>query len=298
MLGKTKAGKTILSYLIMTVGILLYAAGWSFFVIPRGIAGGGVTGIASIIYYATNIPVAYSYFGINFVLITIGIITMGKSFGFKTIYCILVASISFRLFPMIPWVTDIDDNLLNSIICGLVSAVGIALLFMQGGSSGGTDIIALLIAKYKGTSPGRVFLYCDLVIIGSILFLPDRGLKDVVYGYIQMASFSLTLDWILTGNKQSVQILIFSSKYHEIADMVINDLNRGVTALNSVGWYSQQDSKLLIVVAHKQQLQSITRAIHRVDPKAFITVTQTASVYGRGFEDVKMGRKETKPLKQ
>jgi Uncharacterized conserved protein len=282
----------------MTVGILLYTSSWTFFVIPRGIAGGGVTGIASIIFYATKIPVAYSYFGINLILIVIGIITMGKSFGFKTVYCILVASISLKLFPLVPWTTDIDDNLLNAIICGLVSAVGIALVFMQGGSSGGTDIIALLIAKYKGTSPGRVFLYCDLVIIGSILFLPGRGLKDVVYGYIQMASFSFTLDWILTGNKQSVQILIFSSKYHEIADMVINELNRGVTALNSVGWYSQQDSKLLVVVAHKQQLQQITQAIHRVDPVAFITVTQTASVYGRGFEDVKVTRKEQKTLKQ
>ena len=135
-------------------------------------------------------------------------------------------------------------------------------------------------------------MYCDLIIIGSIIFLPGKGLQDVVYGYIQMVSFSFMLDFILTGTKQSVQILVFSEKYEDVADMLINDMNRGVTAINSVGWYSRKESKLLIVVARKYQLSAITSAIREVDGKAFISVSSAMSVYGEGFEQVKSKHKK------
>lgn len=285
---KKSIGRTIYSYLLMTVGIFLYTSSWTLFVIPREISGGGVTGIAAIVYYATHIPVAYTYFGINLILVIIGILTLGKSFGFKTVYCILCASLFLKILPdIIPWTTDIEDNLINVIIAGIMSGVGISMVFMQGGSSGGTDIIALIIAKHHETSPGKVFLYCDLVIITSILLLPDKGLKDVIYGYIEMVTFSYTLDQVMNGNKQSVQILIFSSRYKEIADMLNNELHRGVTALDSVGWYSQTESKVLIVVARRNQQQEITQAVHKIDDAAFITVSATSGVYGRGFDVVK-----------
>ncbi|MFA6894529.1 MAG: YitT family protein [Bacteroidales bacterium] len=284
--------KEIKIYILMTIGMFLYCFSWTAFLIPKGIAGGGVTGLATIVYYASGIQVYYTYFGINLVLFVLGSLILGRGFGFKTIYCIVLATLLLKLLPMIPWVSDIPDKLINSVLGGTLSGVGISMIFMNGGSSGGTDIIAIIIAKYKETSPGRVFLFCDLIIIGSIIFLPGKGLQDVIYGYIQMVSFSYILDMILTGNKQSVQILVFSSKFEEIANLLTFEKHRGVTALNSVGWYSQKDGKVLIIVARKNQLQEITRSIKEVDANAFISVSQAMSVYGKGFDQIKTGVKE------
>lgn len=284
------------AYIIITIGIFLYCFSWEAFLIPKGIAGGGVTGVASIIYYATGFPISYSYLIINFCLIAMGSFVLGKGFGFKTIYSILLASLMFRVMPDYAWITelsDIPDKFINALLGGSISALGIAAIFMQGGSTGGTDIIALIVARYRETSPGRVFLYCDLLIIGSIYFLPDKGLQDIIYGYIQVVSFSYMIDLVLTGSKQSVQILIFTDKYREVGDMLNKELNRGVTALNSVGWHTQQDAKVLVVIARKQQLQEIMVAVMDVDNKAFISVCSAMSVYGNGFEAVK-GKKKDK----
>lgn len=294
-----KVFKLIKTYLILTIGVFLYAFSWIAFIIPKGIAGGGVTGISSIIYYATDglLPISLSYLVINVALITIGTIILGKGFGFKTIYCILCASLMFEVLPQFEWITtlsDIPDKFINAIIGGALSAFGIAAIFMQGGSTGGTDIIAIVLSKYRDSSPGKIFMYCDLIIIGSILVLPGKGLQDVVYGYIVMVSFTYLLDQLLTGAKQSVQIIIFSSKYKEIGDMLITSMDRGVTALDSVGWYSQQEGKVLIVIARKQQLPQITASIKEIDHKAFISVSSVMGVYGEGFEKVKARLKKDK----
>ncbi len=289
MLNK-KILKEVKDYIIITIGVFLYCFSWIAFIIPKGISGGGLTGISTLIYYATGIPISYSYLGINAVLIIVGSIILGKGFGFKTIYSILCASFMFEVLPNITWMaelSDIPDKFLNAIIGGTISAFGIAAIFMKGGSTGGTDIIAIVLSKYRETSPGKVFMYCDLIIIGSVVFLPDKGLQDVVYGYLQMVSFSYMIDVLLTGEKQSVQIIIFSSKYEEVGDMLIYKMGRGVTALNSVGWYTKQDSKILIVIARKYQLSQITAAIKAVDNKAFISVCSAVGVYGEGFEQVK-----------
>ena len=288
----SKVLKIFKVYSILTVGVFLYAFSWIAFIIPKGIAGGGVTGISSIIYYATNelIPISLSYLVINVVLLAVGTMIMGKGFGFKTIYCILCASLMFEVLPQFEWITtlsDIPDKFINAIIGGGLSAFGIAAIFMQGGSTGGTDIIAIIVSKYTDNSPGKIFMYCDLLIIGSIFVLPGKGLQDIVYGYIVMVSFTYLLDQLLSGSKQSVQIIIFSSKYKEIGDMLTTEMNRGVTALNSVGWYSKQEGKVLIVIARKAQLPQITAGIKEVDSKAFISVCSAMGVYGEGFDVVK-----------
>ncbi len=287
-----KIFKQLKVYSILTVGVFLYAFSWIVFIIPKGIAGGGVTGISSIIYYATNelIPISLSYLVINVVLLAVGTMIMGKGFGFKTIYCILCASLMFEVLPQFEWITtlsDIPDKFINAIIGGGLSAFGIAAIFMQGGSTGGTDIIAIIVSKYTDNSPGKIFMYCDLLIVGSIFILPGKGLQDIVYGYIVMVSFTYLLDQLLTGSKQSVQIIIFSSKFKEIGDMLTTEMNRGVTALNSVGWYSKQEGKVLIVIARKAQLPQITASIKEVDNKAFISVCSAMGVYGEGFDVVK-----------
>lgn len=285
---------TMKEYLVITIGIFLYCFSWTSILIPNGIAGGGVTGLATVIFYATGgiMKVSYMYFIINTCLVIIGSFILGKGFGFKTIYCIILATLMFQFLPtLIPWASDISEPFINALIGGSIGGIGIYIVFSQGGSTGGTDIVALVIAKYREVSPGRVFLLCDLLIIGSIIFLPEKGLQDVVYGYIQMVSFSFTLDLVLTGNKQSVQILIFSSKYQEIADEVIYEIGRGVTALDAVGWYSQAESKVLIIIVKKSQLSRVMRLVKQVDGNAFISVTQAMSVYGRGFDQIKAGGK-------
>ena len=289
---ENKILKLIKTYLILSIGVFLYAFSWVAFIIPKGISGGGVTGISTVINFATDgfIPVSLSYLLINVILLVGGTIILGKGFGFKTIYCILFGSLMFEVLPQFECITelsDIPDKFINALIGGAISAFGIGAVFMQGGSTGGTDIIAIVVSKYRDTSPGKMFMVCDLIIIGSIGLLPEKGLQDVVYGYLTMVSFTYLLDQLLTGTKQSVQIIIFSSKYKEIGDMLITDMNRGVTAFNSVGWYSQQEGKVLIVVARKQQLPQIAASIKEIDSKAFISVSSVMGVYGEGFEAVK-----------
>jgi len=284
------AFKTLKSYIIMTFGLFLFVFSWTAFLIPKEIAGGGVSGLASVIKYSTGFEVSYSYLIINVFLILIGFLILGKGFGFKTIYCILVAALMFKFLPLIPWTTDIADKLINAVLGGTLSGVGIGMIFLQGGSTGGTDIIALIATKYRETSPGRVFLYCDLIIIGSIFFIPGKGLSDVIYGYIVMVSFSYVIDLILTGNKQSVQILVFSNKYSEIAERVTKELGRGVTAISSTGWYSQTDSKVLIIVLRKTQMAELSALVKEIDRNAFMSVSTVMSVYGQGFDQFKGGK--------
>ncbi|MDP3397790.1 MAG: YitT family protein [Bacteroidales bacterium] len=282
--------KTIKSYVIMTAGLFIFVFSWTAFLIPHQIAGGGVSGLASVINYSTGFQVAYSYIIINAILLLIGFLILGKAFGFKTIYCIAMAALMFEFLPLIPWVSDIEDKLINAVLGGTLSGIGIGMIFLQGGSTGGTDIIALIIGRFRETSPGRVFLMCDLVIIGSVYFIPGKELSDVIYGYIVMVSFSYVIDMILTGNKQSVQVLVFSSKYAQIAEKVTKEMKRGVTALSSMGWYSQAESKVLVIVMRKSQLPEITEIIKNTDRNAFMTVSSITSVYGEGFDQIKGGK--------
>ena len=286
-----RRGEKIKSFIFMNVGLLIFVFSWTAFLIPHQIAGGGVSGLAAILSYATGISVSYYYLGINAILIAIGVAIIGKGFGFKTIYCILAATVLFRVMPLIPWVSTIDEKLLNALIGGTLSGIGIGIIFLQGGSTGGTDIIALVVAKYRETSPGRVFFFSDLIIIGSIILLPGKVLQDVIYGYIVMVSFSYVIDMVLTGNKQSVQILVFSSKYADIADRVNSELRRGVTALSSTGWFTKSEGKVLVIIARKSQLPEISRVIKETDSAAFISVTTVMSVYGEGFDQIKSGGK-------
>jgi uncharacterized membrane-anchored protein YitT (DUF2179 family) len=274
----------------MTIGLFIFVFSWTAFLIPHEIAGGGVSGLSSVINYATGFDVSYSYIIINAVLLMIGFLALGKAFGMKTIYCIVVASLMFEFLPLIPWVSDIEDKLINALLGGTLSGIGIGMIFMNGGSTGGTDIIALIIAKYRETSPGRVFLYCDFIIIGSVYFIPGKELSDVIYGYIEMVSFSYVIDMILTGNRQSVQVMVFSSKYGEIAERVNNEIQRGVTALSSMGWYSKAEGKVLVIVIKKSQLQHMSEIVKDTDRNAFMTVSSVAGVYGQGFDQIKAGK--------
>ena len=276
----------------MTIGSLVFCMAWTSFLIPNGLASGGLTGLCTIIQYGTGIPVGWTYPAINIALLVMGFLTLGKAFGIKTIYVIGLTSLLFEVLPKFPQLEVLmDEKFLVALVGAGMESVGLGLVLLRGGSSGGTDIIAMMINKYWPVSPGRVYLFTDIFIIASLLFVPGKGLVDMIYAYVVMLGFSFGVDFVLLGNKSSVQILVFSSKYNEIADHIINDVHRGVTALQSVGWYSQKESKVLLIVARKYQMNEVVNEIKSIDKKAFISVSTAMSVFGEGFEEVKTGIK-------
>ena len=286
---------TLWDYFLMTVGSVIFCMAWTSFLIPNGLASGGLTGLCTIIQYGTGIPVGLTYPIINIVLLVLGFLSLGRAFGFKTIYVIAVTSLLFDILPEFPQlVVMMDEKLLVALVGAALESVGIGLVLLRGGSTGGTDIIAMLINKYWPVSPGRVYLYTDIFIITCLLFVPDKGFVDMIYAFVVMLGFSFGVDYVLLGNKSSVQILVFSSRYKEIADHMINDVQRGVTALQSVGWYSQQESKVLLIVARKYQMNEVVNEVKRIDKKAFISISTAMSVFGEGFEEVKTGLKVRK----
>ena len=283
---------TIWDYFLMTVGSLIFVMAWTSFLIPNGLASGGLTGLCTIIQYGTGIPVGWTYPTINIILLILGFLSLGKAFGFKTIYVIILTSVLFEVMPKFPQLqVYIDEKFFVALVGSAMESVGIGLVLLRGGSTGGTDIVAMMINKYWPVSPGRVYLFSDIFIISSLLFIPDKGLVDVIYAAVVMIGFSFGVDFVLLGNKSSVQILVFSSKYEQIAHHILNNVKRGVTALQSVGWYSQKESKVLLIISRKHQMNEVVNAVKSIDKNAFISVSTATSVFGEGFEEVKSGLK-------
>lgn len=286
--------REIKSFSIITIGLIIYSFAWTNILASANIMGGGGGGIAMLIYYLTGgenggIPIGVSYLMINAVLVTIAMFIIGPKFGVKTIYAMLAISGLMTLMQLyLP--SDIlglgGDKLLSAILGGGLAGAGIALCFMQGGSSGGTDIIAMIVNKYRNISYGRILMLCDVIILGLSVFI-FKNITALIYGYVVVGVFGLTLDFIIAGNKQSSQIMIMSKNYEEIADRIVVELHRGVTVLQATGWYTKKDQKVLMVACRKNQTTQIYRIIKEVDPQAFITVGSVMGVYGEGFENLR-----------
>lgn len=311
MLKGTSIFRSLKEYVIITLGMLLYIVGWSVFLVPNQLVGGGVSGLASVVQYATNgaIKMGYTYFVVNVVLLIIAMFILGNKFGFKTIYAIVIASVGLNVFQeIIP--ADIcnelakeNGKLMSSIMGGLMAGVGIGLCMSQGGSTGGTDIIALIVNKYRNVSPGKMILAMDVVIILSSLLVPiqeadgsimqfNEKITTCVYGFILIVVNGTVLDMVIAGTRQSVQLFILSKKHKEIADAITNDLHRGVTVLNGMGWYTKEPTEVLMVLTRKYDLNVLLRYIKNIDPEAFLSVSTVTGVYGKGFESIKTGRKK------
>ena len=294
---RNKILSVLWDYFLMTVGSVIFCMAWTSFIIPNGLASGGLTGFCTIVQYGTGIPVGWTYPVLNFLLLVLGFMSLGKAFGVKTIYVIALTSILFEVLPKFPQLNVLmEEKLLVALVGAALESVGLGLVLLRGGSSGGTDIIAMIINKYWPVSPGRVYLLTDMIIVTLLLFVPGKGLVDMIYAYVVMIGFSLGVDFVLLGNKSSVQILVFSQKYKEIADHMISNLDRGVTALQSVGWYSQAESKVLLIISRKYQMNEVVNEIKKIDKKAFVSVSTAMSVYGEGFEEVKTGLKVKKQV--
>lgn len=290
-INKNRIYSELRSYLGITIGLFLYVLAWVAFLIPNEIVGGGATGFATDIHFLTGkaIPINYAFFAVNAILLAIGFYILGNSFGIKTIYGMVFTFLMLTFLPEPTIITNSfqdSDKLICAIIGGIVSGFGIAIAFRNGGSAGGTDIVAMIVSKYKNISPGKVYLYSDLFIIGASFFI-NFDFRTIVYGYVTMAVFSYSVDLVLSGSRQSVQIFIISKKYDEIARRIINEVNRGVTALDAIGWYSQTSSKVLMVIVRKNDTKQVHQIINETDPKAFISEASVMGVYGKGFDVIK-----------
>ena len=270
----------------MVIGLALYAFGITAFLIPLKIAGGGVTGISMLIYYATGFGTGYTYFIINIFLVMIAIKVLGVNFGIKTIFSMSV--IAVMLTVMQQFVTEplLKDMFLSSILSGILGGVGIGLIFNEGGSTGGTDIIAMIINKYRNISPGRIIMYCDMIIIASS-FLVLHSVEKLVYGYVSMWVVSYSIDAFLTGAQQSVQLFIVSEKFEQIADFINKESRRGLTVFDGTGWYTQNNVKVIMTVVRQRESPEIFRKIKELDPNAFISLSKVMGVYGKGFDKLK-----------
>lgn len=282
-----KAVKLIQDYCIMTFGLLLFTMGWAMFIIPAEIAGGGISGVAAVVFYATKVPVSITYFSINIILVIVAIKILGANFGMKTIYSIIMVSAFFALFQKIISKPLVDDMFLSSVLGGIMSGMGLGIVFSRGGSTGGTDIIAMIVNKYRNVSPGRVIMLCDVVIIASVYFV-FHSVEKLVYGYVMMWVVAYSLDSFLSGANRSAQMFIISKEYEKIAEYINTEAIRGVTLLDGLGWYTKKETKIIMSVVRKKETSDIFRKIKEIDPDAFISMGSVMGVYGQGFEKLKL----------
>lgn len=283
----------IKNYAVITVCLFIIALGWTAFLIPNNMLGGGVNGIATIVYWVTGLSTGYTIFTLNAILIIFSFKILGWRFGVKTIYCIAVMAFFFSLLQnLIGDVPVISDKFLAAIIGGGIGGFANGIIFLSGGSTGGVDIITMVVNKYRNISLGRFTLAMNLVIIGSSFFVFQdletlQRVELIIYSLVGNFVSSYCMDLAFTGSKQSVQMFIFSSKPEVIADRIGNEIHRGVTIIRGTGWYSKQDSDILMAVVRKTQCQSVIRIVKQEDPKAFVSVNTVMGVYGKGFEVMK-----------
>ena len=310
-LNKPNLATLFKEYSLMALGMFLYSFGWICCILPANAAGGGATGISLLLYHITGgaISIGTMVLIINAILLIIAGFVVGWNFGIKTIYCVVVMSVVMHFLQIwftTPdgWVAEIimardnlvkpdgtivdlfnlDNRLLSAILGGICSGVGVALCFQQGGSTGGSDIVVMIVNKFYTISYGKFIRYTDGVIISSALFLPDVGIDGVIYGFVMVAVFSYTVDMILSGNQQSSQIFIISKDYKTMADAINNEAKRGATVIDAMGWYSKENSKVVMCVCRKRDLAMVLKVVRAVDPEAFITIGSVMGVYGQGFD--------------
>ena len=295
-------------YFYITIGLLLYTIGWTVFLLPYEIVTGGVTGISAIIFYATNahghgIPIMYTYFIINALLLVLALKVLGWKFLVKTIYAILMLSVMLGVAQDI--VTDEngkmiqllgDQDFMSLIIGCCITGSSLAIVFLNNGSTGGTDIVAAVVNKYHNMSLGTVLIFVDLFIIGSsfpmFIFARDyttiEALHKIVFGLCTMVVENFMLDYVMNARRESVQFFIFSKKYQEIANAIGTQMQHGVTILDGHGWYSGADVKVLCILARKRESVTMFRLIKSIDPNAFVSQSSVIGVYGEGFDEMKV----------
>lgn len=302
----------IREYLVIFLALCPFALMVNWIFVPHNVVGGGLTGICSIIYYATQglFPSAFPNYGgalpiwltsltINIILLVIAALTVGWKFCVRTVFGVFMLAFWYRVIP-IRQEAIIDDPLLACIVGGVLFGVSLGFVMLNNGSSGGTDIIAMVINNYRDISLGKVMVACDVVIILSSYFLPvpdslqasitsvsDFKIRRILCGLSMTVCYTAALDWVMGRMRQSVQFFIFSSKSAEIATAINATVNRGVTVLEGKGWYSKKPMEVVTVLAKRHEGQLILHIIKSIDPNAFVSYANVSGVFGQGFDKIK-----------
>ena len=280
--------REVKDYLLIGFGMIMYAIGWTVFLLPNDLPSGAVPGIASIVFWATGFPVQYTYLLINASLLVLALRILGLKFCLKTIYAVAILTLAAPLLQKLLSEPLISNEpfmacVLGASFCG----GGIGVAFSANGSTGGTDIIAAVINKYRDISLGRVIMICDVIIISSS-YLVLHDWEKVVYGYVVLFISSFILDQVVNSARSSVQFFIISKKYEEIGKRINHDLHRGVTFIDGVGCYTRNDVKMMFVLAKRRESHTIFRLIKDTDPNAFVSQSAVIGVFGEGFDKIKV----------
>lgn len=274
----------------ITFGIFLYAVGYCAYTLPEKLVMGGVAGASALIYYATNIPAGTSVLALNILMLVIAMSALTKQFFWRTIVGVGILSFMISVlqpfFATFPIMTPGEDKFMHVLIAGVLCGAGLGIVFSHNGSTGGTDILTMLLNKYFRLSFGRAMQFVDCIIISSsyILF---HSMETIIYGIVFTITATVTCDYIVNGTRQTVQFLIISKKHKEIADVINHRVNRGVTVVDGKGWYSQNDVKMLIVLTRKYESQDVFNLINEIDPDALVSQTFCHGVFGEGFDKIK-----------
>ncbi|WP_308229258.1 YitT family protein [uncultured Prevotella sp.] len=274
----------------ITFGIFLYAVGYCAYTLPEKLVMGGVAGASALIYYATNIPAGTSVLALNILMLVIAMSALTKQFFWRTIVGVGILSFMISVlqpfFATFPIMTPGEDKFMHVLIAGVLCGAGLGIVFSHNGSTGGTDIITMLLNKYFRLSFGRAMQFVDCIIISSsyILF---HSMETIIYGIVFTITATVTCDYIVNGTRQTVQFLIISKKHKEIADVINHRVHRGVTVVDGKGWYSQNDVKMLIVLTRKYESQDVFNLINEIDPDALVSQTFCHGVFGEGFDKIK-----------
>lgn len=270
-------------YGLITIGCLLYAMSLNYFFITNHLAEGGVAGICLILYYLFKFPVSITYFIINIPLLLIGWRLVGKHFLFKTLYGTICMSAFIALTHNLKGPTD--DIMLGTIYGGLLVGIGLGLIFMVNGSTGGTDIVAIILNKYFDIPIGRTMLAMDIIIL--TLAAAIFGKVIVMYTLIAMMIVSKAIDYFQDGYKKSKGVTIISSKFDELRKKIMEETERGTTIIMAEGGYSRRSLPIVYCVVSKFELSKIKNIVRHIDPEAFVTISDVSEVLGEGFTSLK-----------
>lgn len=275
------------NYAMICIGLAIFAFGWCAFLIPNQMLSGGVQGIAALIYFAnSSVPVALSTFVLNITLIAIAWKVLGPKFCINTALCTIMLSFFFGIGQMFIKEPLVDDLFMSAILGAVLAAIGVGIAINYGGNTGGTDIIAMMIGKYRNISYGRVTLFANFFIIGSSYFIVG-SVERLVYSFVVMFVYIYVSDIVIDGYRQTFQFMVFSKKNQEIADEISKELKRGASFLRGYGSYTKEDSDILLIIAHRNDKAQITRIIKKIDKNAFVTVSKTSNVFGKNFDTIK-----------
>lgn len=285
-------------YVCIIFGLMIYAFGFTAFILPEKVVIGGLVGVGSLIYFVSGIPVAVSSYVLNLILLAMAYRVVGKQFVIRTVFSATVMSALIGVMqPLFTEPLIQQQTFMNLIIGGVLCGFGIGFVFTHNGSTGGTDIVAAMVSKKTNVSIGRVMIYCDFMIISSS-YLVFFQIDKVVYGLIVTFLVSFMADQVILTNRQAIQFTIISQKWAEIADAINNEAHRGCTVLDGIGWYTKHEMKVLLVMCRKIESVTIFRIVKSIDNDAFITQANVNGVYGRGFDMMKLKMKTSKNHKE